>query len=193
MTLPSHDSASPSKQHPQYAPQQRTQEMEEATRDPVHQVENQSHHSSASFTTPGDALEDAQHPSTTPTPSHLDSTAIANLSARITALEQENARLRTQRLTAVARVRNTHIVHAEAATAFYMRMAQIEDDDVEGALGAWGTAVDAQIGHMQWVIQRQVQFQGLYRQSELGLEPRCLAHRLPLAQCVVCVPQMGMR
>ena len=70
---------------------------------------------------------------------------IDELTKRVATLERENDELRTQRRTAVTGIKNSRITHQDTATAFHTRTANLDDDDLEGALVAWGIAVNDQV------------------------------------------------
>jgi hypothetical protein len=67
---------------------------------------------------------------------------IAYLTSRVEALERVNETLDSRRREAVSQLLNLRTRHAEAANAFIMRTNDIQPDDLEGMLIAWGTTIN---------------------------------------------------
>lgn len=71
------------------------------------------------------------------------------LLARIEALEAHNVHLTARRKEAVAQLLNLRTLHQESANAFLIRASDIEDDDLEGMLGVYGTSMTTVINQHQ--------------------------------------------
>ncbi|KAF3033182.1 hypothetical protein E8E12_002184 [Didymella heteroderae] len=72
-----------------------------------------------------------------------------DLFARIEALEAHNAHLTARRKEAVAQLLNLRTLHQESANAFLVRATDIEDDDLEGMLGVYGTSMTTVLNQHQ--------------------------------------------
>lgn len=67
---------------------------------------------------------------------------IAYLASRVEALERVNETLDSRRREAVSQLLNLRTRHQEAASAFIMRTNDIQPEDLEGMLVAWGTTIN---------------------------------------------------
>lgn len=130
----------------------------------------------------------AQHP---PSPTLL---------SRIEALENHNHHLTQRRKEAVAQLLNLRTLHQEASNAFAMRATDIQEDDLEGMLGVYGTSMTTvlnqhqrALGQMRGSAQIQRHYlaavaggHGGYAYPQTyGQSGYCHAHSLPYP-CHVC-------
>ena len=126
-----------------------------------------------------------------------------SLLARIESLEQHNAHLTARRKEAVAQLLNLRTLHQEANNAFLVRASDIEPDDLEGMLGAYGTSMTTVVNQHQRALGQmranaQVPLYGVGVPQGVGCWPvsyaypssytqsgYCRAHQLPYP-CRVC-------
>ncbi|KAJ4301799.1 hypothetical protein N0V90_003893 [Kalmusia sp. IMI 367209] len=74
---------------------------------------------------------------------------VDELSKRVATLERESDWLRAQRNSAVTELLTIKSYHQEAATELAARTSELREDDLEGALAAWATAVNKAMNHLQ--------------------------------------------
>lgn len=99
-----------------------------------------------------------------------------DLLLRIEALEQHNAHLTARRKEAVAQLLNLRTLHQEANNAFAVRTTDIQPDDLEAMLAAYGTS-------MTTVLNQHARALGQMRSS--GQLP---AYGTPFLHVVGCYP-----
>lgn len=69
-------------------------------------------------------------------------TTIDTLATRVEVLERANKTLLSRRREAVSQLINLRTGHQEAANAFQLRTNDIQPEDLEGVLVAWGTTIN---------------------------------------------------
>ncbi|KAF1839396.1 hypothetical protein BDW02DRAFT_575487 [Decorospora gaudefroyi] len=132
--------------------------------------------------------------------------SINNTLARIEALEQQNAYLAARRREAVSQLHNLRTLHQEADNAFQMRTVDMQPDDLEGMLCAYGTMVSTAMNlHQRTLGQMRVNGQLQHYMAPLprpqyppmpvqyhhayppAYSPAgyCYAHRMPYC-CRIC-------